>query len=125
MNQTAIFEGVALAVIDTAAATTMSILLTKNETLEAFLAGSTPVVSSENVSGLSNSKLIEIIVYMIIWLFGTIGTVLVAYVVLTSRKFKSSTNTHLLNLALADLIYLQGMFPSRYLRVFRIELLQV
>ena len=102
---TSILEGVTPA--NRIVSTTVSIF---NTTLAPLLA-SAP--SAESGPDLSKSKLVEIVVYMVIWLFGTVGTLLVAYVVLTSRKFKSSTNTHLLNLALADLIYLQGSYHKR------------
>ena len=110
-SKTTYIEGINASKITQNMSSTTAISLIINRTnLESPLPGTN---ASDSANSLSNTKLIEIVVYMIIWLFGTIGTILVAYVVLTSRKIKSTTNTHLLNLALADLVYLQGRYSNK------------
>lgn len=52
---------------------------------------------------------LQIGIYIIIWLIGSVGGVLVIYVILFNNKLKTITNTFLLNLAIADLIFLQGI----------------
>ena len=61
---------------------------------------------------IGNLQFIQVVCYSIIWLLGTIGALLVAYVILISKQSKKSstiTNIHLLNLALANMVYLQGI----------------
>ena len=52
-------------------------------------------------------KYFQTIGYLLIYFIGTIGNLLVIYVILVNRKLKTVTNFYLLNLALADLMYLQ------------------
>lgn len=61
---------------------------------------------------MNNLQFVQVISYSIIWLLGTIGSLIVAYVILISKRSKKTstiTNIHLLNLALANMVYLQGI----------------
>lgn len=59
-------------------------------------------------TGFSIQK-VQIIIYIFVWLVGSIGGMLVIYVILFNTSLKTITNTFLLNLAIADLIFLQGI----------------
>ncbi|CAF1023113.1 unnamed protein product [Brachionus calyciflorus] len=65
--------------------------------------------SNENQSTPSFYRYFQIGIYVIIWLIGSIGGFLVIYVILANNKLKTITNTFLLNLAIADFIFLQGI----------------
>lgn len=54
-------------------------------------------------------KHVQFGLYFIIWLVGSIGGLLVIYVILSNSKLRTITNIFLLNLAIADFIYLQGI----------------
>lgn len=70
------------------------------------------VSNSTNYNRSTNSstfRIVQIGIYIVIWLIGSIGGLLVIYVILFNNKLKTITNTFLLNLAIADLIFLQGI----------------
>lgn len=70
------------------------------------------VSNSTNTNRSANSSIFRILqigIYIVIWLIGSIGGLLVIYVILFNHKLKTITNTFLLNLAIADFIFLQGI----------------
>ncbi|RNA23386.1 somatostatin receptor type 2-like [Brachionus plicatilis] len=77
-----------------------------------FICADTEVLNSTNNHRQGNSSIfrtVQIGVYIIIWFIGSVGGLLVIYVILFNNKLKTITNTFLLNLAIADLIFLQGI----------------
>lgn len=72
-----------------------------------FLVENKESIMPENI--IATFILVQIIFYVFIYTIGTIGNLLVIYVILVNRKLKTVTNMYLLNLAIADIIYLQGL----------------
>jgi hypothetical protein len=52
------------------------------------------------------------ILYVFIFMFGTVGNILVAFVIWRNREMRNSTNVFLMNLSLADLLVLLVTMPT-------------
>lgn len=52
---------------------------------------------------------LQLTLYLSIWVIGTVGCLLVMFVIVFSSKLSTSTNVFLLNLAVADFVFLQGI----------------
>ena len=63
----------------------------------------------KSTTSISNIQILQVAFYLFIWLFGSLCGIIVIYVILINIKFKIIANVYLLNLAIADLIFLQGI----------------
>ena len=59
--------------------------------------------------GVSAEKIVLSLVYAIECIIGLVGNTLVIYVIMRYAKMKTVTNTYILNLAIADELFLLGM----------------
>lgn len=81
------------------------------ENVEENMPGSVMLPDSNQTSHSSSSiqKAFIIGFYSLVWVCGSIGGILVIFAIAFNTKLKSITNVHLLNLAIADFIFLQGI----------------
>ena len=68
----------------------------------------------------SENVWIIIIIYLLTFFIGTIGNLMVIFVIMLNKKLKTVTNMHLLNLAIADLLYLQ-IIPFAVITLIKTE----
>lgn len=67
-----------------------------------------------------STKYIEIIIYIITYIFGTIGNLFVIVVILRYNVLQVSTNIYLFNLSLVDLLYIQNI-PFNLITIIKCE----
>nr|QVK45658.1 G protein-coupled receptor [Proales similis] len=54
-------------------------------------------------------QLTQLLLYSLIWVVGSLASIIVIYVILINPRLNPITNKYLLNLSIADLIFLQGI----------------
>lgn len=63
-----------------------------------------------DIGSLTPFRMFQFVLYVLIWLIGTVSCLLVMFVVVrNSKQFKAITSVFLLNLAVADFVNLQGI----------------